>query len=471
MLLLYVVWPFLWLMHLLIVSLQETDWFARARRGVAQGLAIVAVSFLVIDAGYLFEGVGIPLGQFEFGSRALTQPAKPGEFRPHRDNPLYAITLRFRQNRFRDTWLARLPCPLPEHYVLGFDEQKIEAEGIPRLFVETRPENVDRVLSQGTPPGETVVGYPVYLDGELRRHGWWYYYACTLFYKIPEGTWLLVVLSIVAAPALVRSRGAVADEIAVWTVPVVVLFSMSFLTDINLGLRYVLPILPYVFIALGKVVPWIARMTVAWRRAAGSIAGCSLAPDDRRHGADPSALPGLFQLGLGRARPRAGAPDRQQPRLGPGPGRPSGMVAGNDSGRADRPGVFRPDQPVDLRDARRAIPLVPAADSPRNVAIDASRVRVLPGRAANRLEPGYYAVSVSVLYGLPWRYYDPVPPGKLPPEAMSHMWNARDDGAFSYFRKLTRPYQIGHSINIYQLSAEDAARLNVLLGIDPRSGS
>ena len=33
--------------------------------------------------------------------------------------------------------------------------------------------------------------------------------------------------------------------------------AMSFLTDINLGLRYVLAILPYVFIATGKVVPWM----------------------------------------------------------------------------------------------------------------------------------------------------------------------------------------------------------------------
>ena len=32
---------------------------------------------------------------------------------------------------------------------------------------------------------------------------------------------------------------------------------MSFLTDINLGLRYVLSIFPYVFIAAGKVVPWV----------------------------------------------------------------------------------------------------------------------------------------------------------------------------------------------------------------------
>ena len=97
---------------------------------MAHGIAIVAISFLTIDAGYLFEGVGIPLGRYEFGSRALTTACQPGmELR--QPEPLFDIVWKFRVNRFRNTWLAEIPCPLPEHYVLGFDEQKIETEGIP----------------------------------------------------------------------------------------------------------------------------------------------------------------------------------------------------------------------------------------------------------------------------------------------------------------------------------------------------
>ena len=70
----------------------RTEWLARARRGLAHGAAIVAISFLTIDAGYLFEGVGIPLGRFEFGSRTLTTwvtardeaPAQPKPALRHR---------------------------------------------------------------------------------------------------------------------------------------------------------------------------------------------------------------------------------------------------------------------------------------------------------------------------------------------------------------------------------------------------
>jgi hypothetical protein len=77
---------------------------------------------------------------------------------------------------------------------------------------------------------------------------------------------------------------------------------------------------------------------------------------------------------------------------------------------------------------------------------------------ARRLEPGYYAVSVSSLYGLPWRFYDPAPVALLP------AWNASKAGAFSYFRELTPIRIIGHSINVYRLNAEHAARLNSVLG-------
>ena len=177
---------------------------------------------------------------------------------------------------------------------------------------------------------------------------------------------------------------------------VVVFFSMSFLTDINLGLRYVLPILPYVFIAAGKVVPWILGMHGTRKRVMASIAAGSLALTLVATAFDSPALPGLFQLGLGRAGPDAGATDRQQPRLGAGPGWSSEMVEGEHPGRADRPGLLRADQPFDLRDARRAVStgFCRLRGRERLIPLDPDLVPALVG-PAQRLKPGYYAVSVS----------------------------------------------------------------------------
>jgi 4-amino-4-deoxy-L-arabinose transferase-like glycosyltransferase len=477
MLLLYAVFPLLWLVHLVLVSPPQ-EWLARWRRGVGQGLAIVAISFLTIDAGYLFEGVGIPLGRFEFGSRALTTRVSPGMRRPDSQNLLFDIVWKFRINRFRKTWLAEFPCPLPEHYVLGFDEQKIETEGIPNNWakpvaedkearkragpqatdLEAHADNVARILRSGEPDEKAAGGYPVYLNGEHGRTGWWYYYAAALLYKIPEGTWLLIVLSLAAGVMTIRSRTAVFDEIALWTVPLVVFFSISFLTDINLGLRYVLSILPYVFIATGKVARWVLSMNGNRKRVMGTIAAGSLA-------LTLAATASIAPHYLAYFNWASGGPDRE----------PARLIDSNLDWGQDLVGLHKwwqktiPDQPIGMAYfgqinpsifAMRTEPLrwfLPPVRPGTTEIMDAGLYAGLV-RPAPRLEPGYYAVSRSALYGLPWRFYDPYP-GALLPE-----WNAREFGAFNYFQKLRPEGNIGHSINIYRLSADDASRLNALIG-------
>ena len=137
---------------------------------------------------------------------------------------------------------------------------------------------------------------------------------------------VLVLFSLLLLVIQRRPREAWADEICLWTVPVVVLFSMSFLTDINLGLRYVLSIAPYVFIAAGQVVPWVEGLSGLRDAGRPRALACVAGSDDHRGALDSPALSRLFQLGFGGAGSRAGTADRQQSRLGPGPGRPSRVV-------------------------------------------------------------------------------------------------------------------------------------------------
>ena len=167
--------------------------------------------------------------------------------------------LKNRINRFRDTALASIPVPLPVHYMLGFDEQKLEAEGIPNKFLTDQPPGAE---------GDELQGYPVYLDGQLAQKSWWYYYLLSLVYKVPEGTWLLVLASAAVLVVSPRSRASGFDEFAVLLVPAVVLFVMSIFTNINLGLRYVLPVFPFLFISAGKLVPWATGITSRTARAA-----------------------------------------------------------------------------------------------------------------------------------------------------------------------------------------------------------
>jgi hypothetical protein len=469
MLLLYLVWPFLWLVHAVVVRLRNGNggepspsrlrWIGS---GLMQGVAIVALSVLTIDAGYFFEGVGIPLGQYEFGSRSLTVPVPPGMSRPHNDvNPLLEWTWQFRVNRFRGTWLGRLPMPLPEHYLLGFDEQKIETEGVPRRFQDAiRDKRVDQERRSPETDTDEKLAYSVYLDGELRSTGWRSYYVKTLLYKVPEGTWLLVALSVVVLLAARRSAAGWFDELALWVMPVVILLSISLLTDINLGLRYILAILPYVFIATGNVVPWCMALRQSWRWIAGTFIAGSL-------GLTIAASAWIHPSYLAYFNWVSGGPDRAPPHL----------IDSNLDWGQDLVGLQRwwraniPNERIGLayfgqispsifewrnEPFRWFLPPVPPGSAQPMPSAAKAKVEGF----APRLTPGYYAVSATLLYGLPWRLYDPVRLTDAP-GAFLPAWNVYQRNAFRYFQQF-RPIMppIGHSIYVYKLTEEDVARVN-----------
>jgi 4-amino-4-deoxy-L-arabinose transferase-like glycosyltransferase len=464
MLLLYAVWPFLWLVRLLLVV--PRDRLIRpVMIGIAHGLVIVLLSILTIDAGYLFEGVGVPLGRFEFGSASLTRaPAGSIRSAPATRNPGYAIVWPFRENRFRGTILERLPVPLPEHYLLGFDEQKIEAEGFPNRFLRASKalgaSDVEVARREATSSDESVATYWVYLNGELRNTGWWYYYIATLLYKVPEGTWLFVILSLVLLFLRRRTREESADEICLWTVPVIVLFSMSFLTNINLGLRYVLPIFPYAFVAAGKVVPWVESLGGRRRQIGRAFTvGCL--------GLTVGATAWIYPHFLAYFNWASGGPDRTPARLidsnldwgqdlvglrqwyrEHAAGRPIGLAYFGQINpsmftfRDDTFDWFLP--PVRSR-TTQPMPRNPGVPGPKLIG------------PAPRLTPGYYAVSATLVHGLPWRLYDPSP------MAWEPAWNASEKDAFGYFRLFEPVARIGHSIYVYKLSQADVDRATRLI--------
>ncbi|MHB1559207.1 MAG: ArnT family glycosyltransferase [Isosphaeraceae bacterium] len=474
MILLYGAWPLLWLMRLALTGRPEST-VRFAARSLAHGIAIVALSILTIDVGYGFEGVGTRLGDYEFGSRTFTRPVPPGTSRPHSRNELFEASWQFRVNRFRGTWLERLPVPLPRHYLEGFDEQKIETEGIPSRYfaaVEIQdPRQKAAVIEQlrRTPESdrEDRQAYLVYLDGELRRTGWKSYYLMTLLYKMPEGTWLLLAISLVPLALSRRTRIGWFDELSLLIVPALILLSMTLLTDINLGLRYVLGILPYVFIAIGKVVPWCLAMREPWRRVAGGLVAGSLA-------LTVAASMWIHPHYLAYFNWASGGPDREPPHL-----IDSNLDWGQDLVEFQRWWKKTiPDQPIGLAYfgqinpslfAMRGEPfrwfLPPGLPGTVHPMFPPPSPRLIG--PARRLTPGYYAVSASLLYGLRWGLYDPAPPMTVP-EAAQPQWNYHPGPggvhALGYFRRF-RPIMppIGHSIYVYHLTEEDVAAVNAEL--------
>ena len=442
LLLLYPLWPILWVVFEVAKSGLRPP-IRTLYRAAGQGALIVAASVLTINLGYGFEGTGRPLGSFRFASGGLL--TRPGKTEPKLTNELFDAAWRHRVNRFRGSWIGRLPAPLPSHYLLGFDAQKLEADGVPRIWFDPR----------ATDPNE-MLGYTVYLDGVLRTSGWRSYYALALLYKTPEGTLAILALAAAAFALSKRARVGWGDEAVILVVPMTFFLAMTFLTDINLGLRYVLPLFPYLFVFAGRLAPWADGAKRGLRRVAWSIVLALLAL------ATASTL-AIHPHYLAHMNWLSGGPDRDPPRL-----IDSNLDWGQDL--------------VGLRDWLRAHPgegpvgLVYFGQIPPNIfALRGDGFPWFlppprPGRVepmtrdtsvlagfTPRLTPGLYAVSASIRQGLSWRIYDP-----------SSIWAATwraNNGAYDYFRSLTPFHRIGHSILLFRVTEAQAARLNARLGL------
>lgn len=218
---LFVLWPLLWFAWMWRSTEAEAGEAGTrgrlqvGRRGEACQLAVIlGLGLYVLNLGYGFEGSFQRLGDYQFVSGTLGGP-KDDE----RGDPTKG------RNRFANTCVAAIPVPLPKNYVMGVDLQKWDFER--------------KVWS--------------YLRGEHRLGGWWYYYLYALAVKAPLGTWILVLLALLAGLFGRRYAASWRDESALLVLVVVILTLVSSQTGFNHHVRYVLPISPFVFIWISKV--------------------------------------------------------------------------------------------------------------------------------------------------------------------------------------------------------------------------
>jgi hypothetical protein len=252
-----------------------------------------------------------------------------------------------------------------------------------------------------------------------------------------------MILSLLVTVASRRARASWFDEAVVLAVPVVLLFVISVFTNINLGLRYVLPIFPYLFVSAGKLVPWAVGIGNRLRRwaAEGLIALCLAGTIAATLAISPHYL-AYFNVISG----------------GPAHGSEHLIDSNLDWGQ-DLVGLRRwlarnaPGERLGLAYFGQIDPWIFAlrGDTAFRWFLPPAVPGGIEGRRPplRRLEPGLYAVSASLVRGLPWRVYEKDQLGTF---------SARTD-AFGYFRTLVPIARVGHSIFIYRLSAADVTRL------------
>jgi hypothetical protein len=91
----------------------------------------------------------------------------------------------------------------------------------------------------------------IYLLGERSRDGFWYYYVVCLLLKVPIAALLLGLGALAMTGS--RLRDHVLDETVFLLVPFGLLFFFSFFCTSQIGIRYLLPAFPFVYVAIGKL--------------------------------------------------------------------------------------------------------------------------------------------------------------------------------------------------------------------------
>jgi 4-amino-4-deoxy-L-arabinose transferase-like glycosyltransferase len=393
---LFVLWPVLWMFW----RWPQPDVDGRTLlRQVGQLAAILMAGLFLLNAGYGFSGTLRRLNTYTFRSAALSGRSNPGP----------PVT-----NRFGNTLLGEVPVPLPKAYVLGVDLQKKDFEE----------------------------GYLSYLRGEWRHGGWWYYYLYGLGVKVPLGTWLLALLAVGLALARPDCRAARRDELFLLVPFVAILTLVSSQTGFNHHLRYVLPAFPFAFILVSRV-GRLAVAGAAWLRVtAGAALAWSVA-----------ASLAVYPHNLSYFNELAGGPANGGKHM-----LDSNLDWGQDL-------LFLRDW---LREHPEAQPLglvYFGAFDPRAAGIEFTLpppgpVQGLDTRTPEAVElgpqPGWYAVSVTILHG----YRFGVPNGHGGGKYLN-------DAYYTYFQRFDPVARAGYSINIYHITPEQAERVRAELGLPP----
>lgn len=168
----------------------------------------IIVLLTVINIGFLFQGVGKSLGDYQFRSHFFNKVQSSLAF------------------------IKNVPLPFPEPYVSGLDLTK----------------NMDEI----GPGHPHTTGSNNYLFGEQRSGPFWYYYSVILFFKLPLLTLIGIIILATSALSRIRKIKFFNGNPIVFSLIYLMVF-FSFFVNFEPGVRHILILLPLLYILLGKL--------------------------------------------------------------------------------------------------------------------------------------------------------------------------------------------------------------------------
>lgn len=132
---------------------------------------------------------------------------------------------------------------------------------LPQLSGLTLPlsHHLEQLLDIG---GRLQKSTPAFLAGSYSDSGWWTYFPVAFLLKTPLPT-LILLATAVAGLIWLAARRKLAGRwltLAALLIPPLGYFGIALTTDINLGYRHLLPVLPYFAVFVAAVLAWLADL-------------------------------------------------------------------------------------------------------------------------------------------------------------------------------------------------------------------
>ena len=112
------------------------------------------------------------------------------------------------------------------------------------------------------------VGHPAFLMGQYSMGGWWYYFIVAFLIKTPLPTLLFLALSLSFLP---KVKGIDRLEEAFLLAPTLLIFVLASFSRLNIGLRHILPIYPFLFVFISKIANLEFKRPILWGSAAALL--------------------------------------------------------------------------------------------------------------------------------------------------------------------------------------------------------
>ena len=151
---------------------------------------------------------------------------------------------------------------------------------------------------------QSALARPSFLLNQYSMLGWWYYFPLTMLFKTPLTTLAAAAVTVVAAILARRRKSAIPLPHGRWTWICLLAMPLFFLavamrSNLNLGIRHVLPTYPFYFIVIAVALVWARSIWMRWAQVALLAGALGLAAES--FAAFPDYLP-FFNIACGGTR-------------------------------------------------------------------------------------------------------------------------------------------------------------------------